>query len=154
MDKEEFKKSIEEGNKLIATFMGYKYYPHPEQYPGWRKEINISISKLGGPKYRPDILCRTTREIPYFNSWNYLMSVIDKIHTINRQENKYVETDYTVSLNKKVSSIMVNIRNSGNINGTMVTYSRCDVEEYTMLQRTFFAIVDFIKKFNYESNEQ
>lgn len=65
---------ITEGNKLIAEFMGYKYFPHPEnKNPGWKVNANIEKgSKIG-------YLCRNNHNLRYYNSWSWIMPVLDKI---------------------------------------------------------------------------
>lgn len=76
---------ILEGNKLIAIFMGYTYYPwnHPdikrEDYAGWKTSADTTnISKfnhLKGQRY----LCRTHNQLRYDKDWNWLIPVVEKI---------------------------------------------------------------------------
>ena len=63
---------IENGNTLIAKFMGYEYYPHPNHNAGWRKE-------KGHIKLSGYYLARTTKLLRYHQSWSWLIRVIEKI---------------------------------------------------------------------------
>jgi hypothetical protein len=91
------KEEITAGNKLIAGFMGYKYYPYespedPSQRPpkykspfswGWIKgdpEIAGQQQKL--PKKDHHWLCRSHRDLRYYNEWHLLMPVVEKIESL------------------------------------------------------------------------
>lgn len=74
---------ILEGNKLLAKFEGYKYYPHPNKDAGWRKE-NGHL-KLGKGYY----LARTHKHLKYHLDYNDLMRVWFKY-------SNYVEIKYTL----------------------------------------------------------
>lgn len=70
--------TITEGNKLIAEFLGYKYYPkiNDEPFPGWRYEAyhgKMSRSYLG----------RTHKDLLFDYDWNRLMRAVDKIESIH-----------------------------------------------------------------------
>ncbi len=80
-------KDVEEGNKLLAKFMGYNYYPHPEPFPGWRittPEIQKILPK--SRKFMGAFLCRTTKELRYHYDWNWLMRVVEKVEKIEDEE--------------------------------------------------------------------
>lgn len=70
-------------NKVIAEFMGYKYKPHTEcnkdafdyDPPGWRHKSFIHL-KLGG------YLGRTSKELKYDYSWDWLMQCIEQIEAL------------------------------------------------------------------------
>ena len=71
------KEDILAGNKVMAEFLGYKYYPHTEPYgrdrvAGWVK----SGLSFKNPHFS---LGRSHRDLPFYNDWNALMRVIDKI---------------------------------------------------------------------------
>ena len=72
------KEEILEGNKLIAVFMGYQYYPLPEDRsynPGWWvKDKQKTINKISHT-----YLCRSHNDLKYHNSMDWLLPVIDKI---------------------------------------------------------------------------
>lgn len=72
-------------DKLFAEFLGYKYYPHPDELncPGWRKDtggklINHKTAERGKVGQRI-YLARTTKDLRFSSDWNWLMSVVDKI---------------------------------------------------------------------------
>ncbi len=77
MEREE----IRECNKLIAEFMGYKYYPLPEDRsynPGWWKGDPIKMTSFNKLNEN-HLLCRSYNDLRYYNSWDWLMSVVYKI---------------------------------------------------------------------------
>lgn len=91
MDKEQ----ITEGNKLIAEFMGYKYYPYeapddPSQQPkakadpvGWIKgDPKFAAPSVKGLHKHDRWLCRLHRDLRYFNEWDWLMPVVEKIESL------------------------------------------------------------------------
>lgn len=76
---------IRDYNKMIATYMGYKYYPYNEPgmdkkiEPGWKIHADVpSLSKMRRDKN--DFLCRNHRELAYHYDWNWLMPVIVELH--------------------------------------------------------------------------
>ena len=102
---------IIEGNKLIAKFMGFTYFPHNMEGvtdPGWKTTIDTcSFSKhnsaynylLGGARIiHPDgtvkvlseksdkpkrvFLCRKHRDLRYHESWDWLMPALLKFDTL------------------------------------------------------------------------
>ena len=75
---------IIEGNKLIARFMGYEYYPYSkgETLPGWRKEK--ANRKISG-----NYLVRTHRDLPYHRSYEHIMSVVEKIESMDLKNQMY-----------------------------------------------------------------
>jgi len=74
-----------ESNKMIAEFMGYKYFPFDEtkkfenpniivdQMNGWHKPTN------GHYKVQDWYLCRTAKDMAYHYKWDWLMPVCGKI---------------------------------------------------------------------------
>ena len=62
-----------EGNKVLAEFMGYRYFTWQEVkgfgQAGWCKHDHAS------PKLANGFLCRTTKELSYHTSWDWLMPV-------------------------------------------------------------------------------
>ena len=102
---------IIEGNKLIAKFMGFTYYPHNMEGvtdPGWKTTIDTScFSKnntaynmfLGGITIKnPDdtevvltnkkdepkriYLCRNHKNLRYHESWDWLVPALYKFDTL------------------------------------------------------------------------
>lgn len=69
------KEEIIQNNKMIAEFMGYRYYPHPDKEPGWRKE-------KGHLKLSGYYLARSHNGLKYHQSWGWIMPVVEKIESI------------------------------------------------------------------------
>lgn len=113
---------IVEGNKLIAVFLGYTWYPFSAKNPtytndpGWKlhpasrkyvshkqepfynsktippfifsKSSNFpgsTIDPIPNPDYHSDLskpntyLCRKHQELPFYNSWEWIHKVLDKV---------------------------------------------------------------------------
>ena len=75
-------------NELIAEFMGYVYYPYKAEEKGylhgWTKpDMN---RKFGAVLYKQDrfnkYLARTTSDLKYHTSWDWLMPVVEKIESL------------------------------------------------------------------------
>lgn len=93
----EFNEEILEGNKLLARFMGYEYYAYNDprlidgymtHVPGWKTTVYASdIAKLNRVegllnRETSHFLCRSHTGIPYYNDWNQLMKVVEKIEKL------------------------------------------------------------------------
>jgi hypothetical protein len=76
--------TVIEGNKLIAEFMGYKYFRYPARDPGWRKE-------KGHLKMNGYFLCRTHNQLRYHRDWSWLMPVLHKWDTLPHMGEQYEE---------------------------------------------------------------
>lgn len=76
-----------ENNKLIAEFMGYKYYPYnlAEKEEGlkfgWmrpeRRHSNVPFLSKSS-KHKNRVLARKHKDLAYHISWSYLMPVVEK----------------------------------------------------------------------------
>lgn len=104
---------ILEGEKSIATFMGYTYFPHNMEgvkVPGWKTTIdtdymrknneahnfflnkihytgNDNIMKVIKEKTdhpKRKYLCRSHNDLKYSTDWNWLMEVVVKIQTMDQ----------------------------------------------------------------------
>jgi len=73
------KEDIMEGNKVMAEFLGYKYYPHTKPYG--RDRVKGWVKSGLSPKNPHFSLGRSHRDFPFYNDWNALMRVIDKIES-------------------------------------------------------------------------
>jgi len=71
------KEEIMAGNKVMAEYLGYKYYPHTKPY-GRDMVVGWLIPKMS-PKNSHFHLCRSHRDLPFYNDWTALMRVVDKI---------------------------------------------------------------------------
>lgn len=74
-----------ESNMIIAKFIGYKYYPHPDKYPGWRKEGSNIVPKkeLSNKIGEKVFLGRTARSFQFHSSWDWLMPAVNKFTNQN-----------------------------------------------------------------------
>lgn len=92
-----------DGNKKIATFMGYTYYPFNMEGvkdPGWKTTIDThQISKFnsldnslyGEP--RKKYLCRHHTGLSFHSDWNQLMDVYIKITKLFNDPYHWVNND-------------------------------------------------------------
>jgi len=83
---------IKENNKMIARFMGYEYIPFNEDRimnPGWWKK-GVTTQQQAMTKLNHSYLCRTNNDLRYYNEWNWLMDVVQKV-TLLCKENNYEE---------------------------------------------------------------
>jgi hypothetical protein len=104
-------KEINDGNRLIAEFIGYEYIPFNNPLkikPGWwwSKTSNIvrgtsNPEKLIGNFY----LGRSVRDLPYHKDWNFLIGAIKKWDSLNE---KPLPIAIEISI-KKVSSEYVEL---------------------------------------------
>lgn len=82
MTGKERQEAINAGNILIANFMGYKYYPHPDEHglPGWKKSNRhmpvklMSRGEIGGAFY----IGRVTKDLMFHSNWGWLMPALEK----------------------------------------------------------------------------
>jgi len=85
--------SIIEGNKILAEFEGYKYYPHPNKDAGWRKEKGHL--KIGKGYY----LARTHKDLKYHLDYNDLMRIWFKFKNLDLKldinKHQFLIQDYT-----------------------------------------------------------
>ena len=82
--------NIIENNKLIAEFMGYKYFPFNSKlkkkrfkWLGWRKDKlslpkGCTIGKIGERYY----LDRRHKDLKFHEDWDWLMPVVEKINKL------------------------------------------------------------------------
>lgn len=84
------KDQILEGNKLLAEFMGYEYTPFNENAPkhapcGWWKKGQLgTINKITHA-----YLCRSHRDLRYYNSWDWIMTVVLKIEKLRPEVKEF-----------------------------------------------------------------
>jgi hypothetical protein len=85
------KEEIVHGNKLIAEFLGYEYIPHdPENSlrPGWwRKDTPARILNYpSATKLAGYFLCRRHADLRYYNSWDALIPVMEKLNNMYEKQ--------------------------------------------------------------------
>jgi len=113
---------ILEGNKLIAEFMEYMFlddFNYPENNEtGWYNELGNCVGI----------------ELKFHSSWDWLMSVVEKIELIIVDELK-IEEDIT-------------------INGTSCYIPAIDksITKLSKINATYEAVVEFIKWYNLQKN--
>jgi hypothetical protein len=86
------KETIRDGNKVIAEFMGYKYYGHnhPDLLAykkrfesGWWEVPLEKIASLPSVKmYRNKYICRNHNELPFFSDYEWLIKVVERVEAI------------------------------------------------------------------------
>lgn len=145
---------IYEDNKLIAEFMGFKYYPHNEgsgKDPGWKSHPDASsmnklnsthnlfangvswtlpngdIFKTYGNEQEWKYLCRNHKNLDYDTNWNWLMGVVEKIGEIINQADPILLEQLDISNLELINS------------GTSIFCGRGEV---------FRRVVEFIKWYN------
>jgi len=127
---------ILEGNKLIARFSGYEYYSLPEDRsynPGWwLKDKHKTINKITHA-----YLCRSHNDLRYYNSWDWLMPVVNKISEIHKDlhsDEKY--EDLFESLLKL------------ELNWNSFVYYNNDLRINSNIINNYLDVVNFIKWYN------
>lgn len=90
---------IPEYNKMIAQFMGYSYHPYnnKEQIMGgyWHYSMDESQMSINNFKLKSNLyLCRHHKDLRYFNEWNWLIPVVEKIENLDLKEYFYSWEDY------------------------------------------------------------
>ncbi len=130
-----------EGNKLIARFLGYEYYPKigNEQFPGWRKD------KYFG-KAAKAYLCRSHNDLHFNSSWDRLIPVVEKIESIRDEFHGY----FGVSIYSNACSIQ---GTKLNIEEKHYAYFS-EIYEKTKILAVWTAVVIFIQWYNQYKNEE
>ncbi len=130
---------INEGNKLCAEYLGYKYYKWSD------KDIPNNLS--GGwihtkkqPKDRYYYLGRTAKEMAFHWDWNLLMLVVEKIESTRDEDFGWFQ-------------VYINV-NQCDIRSKYAYLSDNNVKSYTSdpnaifetkVQSTFYNVVNFLK---------
>lgn len=129
---------ILEGNKLIAEFMGGKWYPKTSWYNIFTMWDNCFVFENRiGFQYR---------HLKYHSSWDWLMPVIEYIDTISERNNGLVycqtnATSHTFYINYNDGSVL-------NTNFPKYNHGRHRCEGESRIYNVFLAIVEFIKWYN------
>lgn len=108
-----------DSNKLIAEFMGYKFYNNlPQQRNGYQLPKNKGTAIY---------LAYSTSDLQYHTSWDWLMPVVDKIENLGYWVNR---NDGDVTISNKSDIIVITPMSSGGID------------------MMYKAVVEFIKQYN------
>ena len=131
-------KIINEGNELIAEFMGYEKIIIPVGAWGELLGPDVEIIRFGSKTDDKD--WKDAILMKYHSSWDWLMPVLEKICRMKIGDGKtYVEYAYPRTfgmLNEEAGQIMVRLT------GYPV------FEADTLIKATYLAIIDFIKWYN------
>jgi len=125
------KEEILEGNKLIAEFLGYIYVPYTTGNYGGTHGWVLKNYKLIDKKMPKLFLGRTTKDLLYHKSWDWLMPCVEKINKINILE-----------LPSNLGTLKIKVK--GSLYGIGVDNTIEDVWEVVVL---------FIKTYNEECSE-
>lgn len=150
--KELSKEEIFEGEKIIAKFMGY-VLPNIEFQMKWvgakspKAVLKIDsrlVPFLVNPDNENDVLYIET--MPYFNSFNALISVVEKIEKIQLKLPSLTPVQVEIKGNScRIFKGTWNEDKEGFI--SFVSYGSNSVQ-YTKKEATFLAVVEFIKWYN------
>jgi hypothetical protein len=152
---------IIEGNKLLATFLGWKYFEwnnedlktfgdgfeKNKQKAGWRRPIapfSTSSEIIARAFKESSFVCRKHTELRFYNNWNSLMEVVERIEKLHNEVHGRIGVH--------ISS------NCCTIQGTNLHKALADsyygpvyfADHYadTKLQATWEACVEFVKWYN------
>jgi hypothetical protein len=130
---------INEGNKLCAEYLGYKYYKWSD------KDIPNNLS--GGwihtkkqPKDRYYYLGRTAKEMAFHWDWNLLMLVVEKIESIRDKDFGW----FGIHINANQCDIRSKYAYLFDNNVKSYTSDPNAIFE-TKVQSTFYNVVNFLK---------
>ena len=145
------KEEILEGNKLIAEFLGYVYVPYTAGHSGRPCGWVIKNYKLVDRKVPKLFLGRTTKDLLYHKSWDWLMPVVEKIENTkpfysvsNNAGFWYNDETYTVDRNKPQYLCIISDKSCR----IVINSANYFLERNNKLVATWFAVVEFIKWYN------
>ena len=131
---------IIEGNKLIAEFIGYKF--------NGNIVISAPLDKNGFDNY--DILTGyNISQAAYNSSWNWLMSVVEKIDNLNIS-NLNLEESSCVHAEIAGSHIKISIRHNhtGMEDYHFLYFENDYTDENSKILAVYKAVIEFIKWYN------
>lgn len=129
-----FHVSTDDGNKVIAEFMGYKYFQ--SSYGGWgfckdEKDMSTWLH---------------SNNIFYHSSWDWLMPVIEKIENLwigHSQPRCKIEGTYCqIADSRGYYAKNSNLKKDHQLGG------ECYINNYTKLENTYRMVVEFINWYN------
>jgi len=136
--------TIEEGNVLIAKFLGWEYV-------GYGTKLHRELGKAGWYTYivrdtdgrvlTGYPFCRTHKQLRFCNSWNAIMSVVDKIESLTSESGgKYL---IIIGGHNQCQIIDQHFRSD-----ETPYYYFNDATESTKLLAVYVAAVNFIQWYN------
>ena len=153
MNKNNKKVNVLTGNKLIAEFMGFEYIPYVKgqtQSPGWwhKNSSNIIKGKMSSAtKLSKDYFLRRRHcELRYYNEWNWIMPVVEKIESIKDKHHGY----FGVYINSNSCTIQGTNLRTDIKQDPPIYYSNFVLED--KLKSTYKAVIEFIKWYNNEKS--
>ena len=133
------KTEIIEGNQLIAEFMGLDFregFKYDEKGNGGKMIVHYPHDKNGNRLLQPE-------EVLFHSSWGWLMSVVEKIETIEQDNEDDIDGGYSVSIQLKHCYIE-----------DMLGNFICEGFEQEKIESVFQAVCGFIKWFNKNNHLQ
>lgn len=134
---------IKENNKLLAEFLGYKYFGFDRSKagvkPGWKTHNNTTSEKLFylGNVGERHYLCRGHNDLRFYNSWDWLMAVVDKIESLGG--------DYCLVTSRFGYSIYTGAYGA-------IDAKRSDFDKN--INCLYFVVAEFVKWYNNEMSER
>ena len=134
--------TIEESNKLIAKFMGWKYKNQAKYWFVVRDDGSV-YSKHSGHL--------SANHLKFHTSWDWLMPVVEKIKKIEYSNALYSNTWTVMMIDNQC--VITEYPQAYFINDCSSVVDRCaeticDVSEDSLLESTYKAVVEFIKWYN------
>ena len=168
---------ITEASKILATYLGYTYIPfaaHQGAFtvkPGWyetrpRSKFASHLVKSGWAPINDEILgrfiCRNHNQLRFFNSYDTLFEVVDKLEKENLSQWMYSWPDHEdpEKLQYNFNGIRVNV-STGYIYVCIelqldppVYIGECKDETLPAKQQLFWALVNAVHKVNEIKNRK
>lgn len=134
--------NITESNKKIAKFMGYRYIPHNNEEglkAGWWKDAPDmkdaqSREAVARKISKGRFLCRNHHQLRYYNSWDWLMPVVEKVEKNHHTGGEFIVVE--IALN----SCLIRTASGYQHNGPALIMKHGD----SKLKATYEAIIEFI----------
>lgn len=131
---------IIDGNCIIAKFMGGYMRDKGHGNMIWDHSDRLS-----------PLVCKSPCKLEYHKNWSWLMPVLEKISRIEMAREYDKETgEYTVFRHHPVTFGMLNWMDRPMVR----LYGMGLFDAQTLIEATYIAVVDFIKFYNENKNEQ
>ena len=148
---------MEENNKIIAEFMGYKIenkkyqslHFHSSNESDWVWEegdiVTRNGSEVSDPSQEPYF---SLEDLPFNSDWNLLIEVVEKI------ENTKIK-DYSISTDITDDKTFISVWHYGDGSKWSILISNYNEEykDFNKIQRTYKAVIEFINFYNKQKEE-